>query len=819
MAGRYDQQKRPGAKAVKQPENAAQGPEEQAPELELDRELASQEQAQQVGSAVGNADLQKMLNESGQVGRESELQTGLEQDAGNLEAEEGLAEYLEGVGGPLHLSAGVGTSAMERLLGGDPEDEGPPLPPRVHFSRRNRIPRARANDQEDTPIQEIEDLLDEELPPLGEAGVPQGDERLDALWSWMQKPSAFAAPQLPPETLAARPGVHERPRAMGAFLRRHAASPLARWLARLARPLPGPAQGASLLARAALMAELAAHAEARLRPLDVVNRACAMALESDVGPRSRRAARLCLEKRQLRGPLVLEVALQGAPLPAGTALASPGPGGLALLQSALEFCAQPLPIVPPGRHAQPLEADASADDSTEAIDALMAHLLGGEAAPTMSEERLAPVLDGADDLLLIAGRAQIELAAAAIAVRRAAGSLVATRVAALLKATDRELRTCAKEVSAVAEAVDNLVNVPYARAQAPVQAAETMLEALAARIQRLRDAALGTLAWASTGRVDSSSPVAHLSLPLGAPGPFTELLTAVEDTPLLGRGLEQARRLEAQAFASLLPSTPQAEKGRLLLRQGQRLLAQGHPAAPERLANATAALERAGSPLAQRARIEVVRAMAQRGRLADARALFARCAPQAAPLHHALAALALGEDLALSRVREHLHTGPVELQAAAHSALAEALADTGRHDDAQRHLLALRALAQDHGDPAHQAVASLGLLANALLGARPLQPHLGDAMRCRDRLVAMAALAVCPPTPWTTGLLASHALQHRNWTAWQLAVIDAHRALSPRDPQLAKSLLVGGLSLLRERGEPGALLQARVLEVYALASA
>lgn len=822
MAGR-NQKRRPDAKAVKPKDVQKEDLEKQAPEhqQELDKDVGSQEQASQLGSAVGNADLQRMLNESGRMqrGGEQQSEVGLEEEGGSLEAEEGLAEFLEGMTSGAHQGGARDGTDMQRLLGGDPEDEGPPRPQKSNASRQHRIPRGAERDEGAAPP-EMEDLLNEELPPLADPHPPMGDERLEALWPWIQRASAFARVEMRPEHLVQDAGVHGRPQRMGRFLSDFGSAPLTRWLGTLARPLPGPDSGSATLARAVLFAELAALSEARRLPLAVVDRACALVLEDDVAARSRKAAKLCLEQRKLRGSLVLEVALHGETLRASPPLPSPGLRGLQLLEAALKEDAQPQAIVDPGRHGAPFNPDMSADSATEAIDALMANLLGGEPAPRMSEDRVAPVLDGADDLLLVAGRTQIELAAAAIAVSRICGAPVQTHVMGAMRATDRELRQSAKEIAMASGKVDGVIGLPYPQAQGPVREAEATLESLAARLRRLREAGLGTLAWASTGASATRTPrplAPEPPLPLGEAFDIAGCLDALEQTPLLGPGLDRARALEQRA-AHLLPPGAEGLRARLLHRRGERLLQIGEEAAAEVLATAAAAARSAGRsdrPM----RMDVVRSLCARGQHTDARAVFelARLKGAHAGLREALAELALGEPVALSSLEAQLSTGTPELQLQALEHLAMALSAQGQGPEAVHALGMALALAEAHLD--HPAAERLRL-ATAIAHlhhaqADKAQPWLDRAAAASDRLVSMAALALSPRSLWRTGILAAHAKVHRNWTAWQLAVIDAHHLCEDHEPALAHMLLVGGLTLLRTQGEPGALLQGRVLETVA----
>jgi hypothetical protein len=214
--------------------------------------------------------------------------------------------------------------------------------------------------------------------------------------------------------------------------------------------------------------------------------------------------------------------------------------------------------------------------------------------------------------------------------------------------------------------------------------------------------------------------------------------------------------------------------------------------------------------------MDVVRALCARGQYADAQAVFdlAVLKGQPAGLREALAQLALGAPIALTELQAQLHTGTPELQLQALELLALALSTQGQGPQAAKALsLALKIAEEHHDTPTAERL----VLATAIAYLHHAQPHLAApwldrAAAASDRLISMAALALRPRNLWDCAVLAGHAKTHRNWSGWQLAVIDAHHICHQMNPQLAHMLLIGGLSLLRTQGEPGSLLQARVLE-------
>jgi tetratricopeptide (TPR) repeat protein len=741
------------------------------------------EQAASLQSTVGNADLSALLKDAGRTesvatAHEEEQEEEQEQDFGEeLEGtglEESLGDFLAGAGARESLVSGAGVEELSVLFGGDPEDEPPPRPPKVRFNRRLAPmgPGMRRDEDEEAPWQGELDASD--LPPLERPGAPQGDERLDALWAWLQDPSASALPDLSPEALVDVPGALERCQTLGRFLAGACRDPLARALARMARPLFSSDSLADHVALAALMAEQAALVEARSAGLPATNRACALALEDDAPAVARRAARICMEQRKLQALLVSDVAMHNEPDTPLRDLTECSQRGRRLIEAALRFACPGAPIPDPGTHAAPSPDDGSADASTAEVDALLAELLGDDAGPErLSDRHLEPWIRASDGLLLQAGRAQVELGAAAIAVRRVTGAR--PRVAVLLKRADKELRQTARQVTRAQNRAEALLGKPYDQAVAPLQRQEQALIDLADRARSLRDAVTESLAWAAVGMRPSTPPV------------------------------------PAQGRSDLDPDW--------LLDQATRLHRARHPAAPALLAHAAARARAAHRyDLDLRARLRLVHALADQGDLADALALLERAereslATEALQVQRALARLAVGRVAALADLEQTLaHIQDPHDGADAHERLAEAFGDLGVHASAVQHLQRAADLDPERAHRIHLTLAGLHLRLGHRDRAAACCRRSAHSPDPRIRLAALALLGRLSPAPWTLGPMLASASALRSWSGIAAAAHAAERSGHPE-------LIPAALAHTRRHGDPGALLIARQMERGQRASA
>ncbi len=490
-------QQRPGEpeKVEKVPERA----EAEDREVDFTGPEVAPAQAQGLQESVGNAALVNMLNEHG---RSMDLEPPLGSDVevgegGGFDFDEAFADYLAALSAKERLRGGYDVEDWRKLFGGDPDDDPPPRRPKRKRIRHLRVIASAVVPQEDddgVPIPES--LHAHSIPPLGPASDPRGDERLDALWAWLRDPIAAARANLEPEDLVKTEGPLERVATLRRFLQAEAGDPLARSLARLARPLPGQKSLASQLARAASLVELGCLVEAQaLGSLSVVNRAASIALEDDCGLSARRAAAALAPR--LSAERICEHALADDRAPELAVTDVIAKRGAALLEAAVTRAVRPQAIPQIDPHEPYADSDDSADASTAEIDALLGH---EEPASELRFEQVAVSLEAADTLLLLAGRSQVELAACGVAVRRAGGSRPRGPVLALLRSANRRLRALARKTSEDAARVEELVGQPYDEVLAELGRRELELARDATDLARYRDSALAAIALAASGR-------------------------------------------------------------------------------------------------------------------------------------------------------------------------------------------------------------------------------------------------------------------------------------------------------------------------------
>lgn len=325
---------------------------------------------------------------------------------------------------------------------------------------------------------------------------------------------------------------------------------------------------------------------------------------------------------------------------------------------------------------------------------------------------------------------------------------------------------------------------------------------------------------------------------------MTRLIDELEAQPLLGSGLAAARELDARLSHALTESPDDLASLRLLIRRGERQLVAMEEGAAETLAEAARWAMALGEPrLELRCRLLTARALADAGSLADARALLRRAeiesadAPELAP-DRALARSAAGLQGVVGELRqawdqlEHDAAGQPGLRARrAHERLAmavqlaEALAGS-EWTESERWSLRAQGLAREHGE--ERLARRLELQQGALLlrhgrSTDAIAP-LERAFDADDPLVRLASglllaglyldrqqLDRADAVALMTLTLAE---ERRNWLAFSSAAIDRARCAELRgeDPEL---VLREALHRCRALGEPGALLQARILELRA----
>jgi hypothetical protein len=175
-----------------------------------------------------------------------------------------------------------------------------------------------------------------------------------------------------------------------------------------------------------------------------------------------------------------------------------------LLDAAIDHVVKPWPVRPPQSMARIHSGDLTVDAQTAAFDAVFAELIGpGEEELTHLEpDQLQPLIDSIETLVGSAGRAQAEAACAAIAALRAAGAPVQTRLRAILRAVDEELREIARESIRVGRRLENLVGEPMDDAAPSLHDAEAALRRWSDRLLLVREScfgAVGRVALTATG--------------------------------------------------------------------------------------------------------------------------------------------------------------------------------------------------------------------------------------------------------------------------------------------------------------------------------
>lgn len=498
MASSSRKQRRADQQNAEKQEQLPDRTQQEDQQVEFTGQEVAPDQAQGLQESVGNAALVAVLNEHGRSLDTVDVESDFEADGAGFDFDEAFEDFLEAIGARERLGGGYDVEDWRKLFGGDPDEDPPPRKPKRKRIRHLKVIASTAKPQEDddgVPIPET--LHMHSIPPLGPISEPMGDERLDALWAWVRDPIGAARADFEPEDLVKTPqGPLERTAALGRFLARDAGSAVARSLGRLGRPLPGSRSLASQIARAASLVELGCLIEAEaVGSLSVVNRAASIALEDDCGLTARRAAAKLAPR--LDGERICQAALADESAPDLPETDVPDKRGAALLEAAAAHAVRPQAIPRIVGHTPPALADESADGSTAEIDALLGV---EEPEAELGFERLAPTLEAADTMLLLAGRCQVELAAAGIAVRRAGGERPQGPVAALLRASNHRLRELAKRIATDAATLEELAGSPYAEVVEDLEVRERKLAEDSDDLVRYRDSALAAIALAGSGR-------------------------------------------------------------------------------------------------------------------------------------------------------------------------------------------------------------------------------------------------------------------------------------------------------------------------------
>jgi hypothetical protein len=422
----------------------------------------------------------------------------------------GVSEEEEFEGGSLQMPTiemgGGGDIPVEvapwevgRLFGGDDDEPTKPKPPK----RRRRSPTGSGTPGDESPLFEDEDALPTEHADhiettLGETPKMRdefrsGDARYRAIETGLQKPHAIGRRMLQPEAMVDRTDHLDpigRPTSIARFMVGAGTKEQTRALARtLAIPvsvwLPTATGHAGAAARLASLTVCTEAIEGGGIPTD---NAIRLALCLDAWPSAVNAARDLAEGGRVVAPKIVEGA--GETLDSDSALVprtlttTDALTGIRLGRLALEAILPDThtPTIPNIAFGAP-PALPTQDPAIAAVDAVLAEFTGGQSPSDLPEERrlsperIQPVLDAATKLVNRLGQAQVEFAAAAIALARVRPGSPAR---ATLVHADRALRLLARTI------VQNGDTIHRARG-APVAAIGTIhIDA----IQAMRDTAV-----------------------------------------------------------------------------------------------------------------------------------------------------------------------------------------------------------------------------------------------------------------------------------------------------------------------------------------
>ena len=317
--------------------------------------------------------------------------------------------------------------------------------------------------------------------------------------------------------------------------------------------------------------------------------------------------------------------------------------------------------------------------------------------------------------------------------------------------------------------------------------------------------------------------------------PATTLTNALEALPPFGPALAEATAIDAALVQALgrAPDAPLAV--RALIRRGERQLVLGQEEAAATFAEAARrAMALGDAERDAHARLWCVRALAELGSVADARALMERADRDAehfptTQLTRGLARAALRFEGATASLQHALtEPGPTSRRREEHDgwlALGEALERDARWREADAAYARAQALAESAQDAALAdrvaLIRALSLLRHGLpRQAAPLLNAVWSGGEPALRLTAgllLSGLALADGNARRAGQLAAScqalALERRSWLAYASASIDLGQARGLDDPESEAATLLDALAECRALGEPGALLQSRLLEL------
>ena len=348
------------------------------------------------------------------------------------------------------------------LFGGD--DEPTDTPKRKRRQRSRHIERQEEDENPDLPEDDhIPDDVDHiehtmgKTPPMKEE-FRAGDARYRVIEAGLSSPHAIGRRSLKPESMVDRIDSLDpigRATAISSFLSRHAASQLAR---ALATAVSGPAsilvpEETGHAGAAARMASLTVCAQATEGGGTAADSAVQIALSEDAWFEALDAARALAESGHVVAP---EIVARAGINPSGTEAANDrGTAKVADLpsirlgQHALKHLLPAVDLPPIPRIHIPSPKRPNHDPAVAAVDLLLEEMTGGQSPTDLPAENrleaplIAPVLKGATELVNQMGRAQVELAAAAIAISKINPKVP---IKGTLMHADRALRELARSV-------------------------------------------------------------------------------------------------------------------------------------------------------------------------------------------------------------------------------------------------------------------------------------------------------------------------------------------------------------------------------------
>ena len=445
---------------------------EQSPSIERleEGQEVSPDVAERLQPQIGNLAVQALLS---RTASSTQTATG----TGDMELAEELGESVdeEYEGGELSLpdlqmGGGGGADGLPGehmpwevgfLFGGD--DEPDAKPKRKRPRRRRELEREHDDgntdpypeDQLDDDIDHIEETMGQ-TPPMREE-FRAGDARYRSIEAGLSSPHAIGRRTLKPETMVDRVDALDplgRATAICGFLEKHAGHDTARVLA---ATVSEPA--------AILLLDSTGHAgaTARMASLTVcaqavegggtdADNAVRIALNESAWFEALDAARALAESGHVVAPEIVRLA--GITPSGSEASASESPpvdvlSSIRLGQHALGHLLpeSDRPTIPRVHTSSPERPNH--DPDVAAVDALLAELTGGQSPADLPPEnrleaaQIAPILSGATEVVNQMGKAQVELAAAAIAVAKIDPN---APIRGILTHADRALRELARSV-------------------------------------------------------------------------------------------------------------------------------------------------------------------------------------------------------------------------------------------------------------------------------------------------------------------------------------------------------------------------------------